>query len=116
MIAGQAGRRPEGRGAATMRVPSLSARHWHAPDYWLLVALAALVVFGTIIIFSATFAINLPDGGGTFAGCDNATEVACHATFDYEPDSKYIDDASWARLCAVSAQAYVRTISGAHWL
>lgn len=38
----------------------------HAPDYWLIVMLVALVVFGTIIIFSATFAINLPSGGGTF--------------------------------------------------
>lgn len=38
----------------------------HAPDYWLIVTLVALVVFGTVSIFSATFAINLPDGGGSF--------------------------------------------------
>ncbi len=39
----------------------------HAPDYWLITTLVALVVFGSVIIFSATFAINLPDGGGSFA-------------------------------------------------
>ncbi len=40
---------------------------YHAPDYWLITTLVALVVFGTVIIFSATFAINLPDGGGAFS-------------------------------------------------
>jgi len=39
----------------------------HAPDYWLIVTMMALVVFGTVTIFSATFAIDLPDGGGTLA-------------------------------------------------
>ena len=39
----------------------------HAPDYWLIVTMMALVVFGTVTIFSATFAIDLPDGGGTLS-------------------------------------------------
>lgn len=38
----------------------------HEPDYWLIVLLIALVVFGTITIFSATFAMELPGGGGAF--------------------------------------------------
>ena len=44
----------------------LSTKGMHEPDYWLLVTLAALIVFGTVMIFSATFAINLPEGGGSF--------------------------------------------------
>lgn len=39
----------------------------HAPDYWLIVTLMALVVFGTVMIFSATFAIDLAEGGGTLS-------------------------------------------------
>lgn len=39
----------------------------HAPDYWLIVTVMALVVFGTVTIFSATFAIDLPEGGGTLS-------------------------------------------------
>jgi cell division protein FtsW len=40
----------------------------HEPDYVLLVTLAALVVFGTVMIFSATFALDLSaGGGGTFS-------------------------------------------------
>ncbi len=42
------------------------SRAMHEPDYWLIVTLVALVVFGTVTIFSATFAINLPQGGGSF--------------------------------------------------
>lgn len=44
----------------------LSLRGMHEPDYWLIVTIAALVVFGTVMIFSATFAIYLPDGGESF--------------------------------------------------
>ena len=63
-------------GAATRRVPArparrsllslLSTKGMHEPDYWLLLTLASLIVFGTVMIFSATFAIYLPDGGGSF--------------------------------------------------
>jgi cell division protein FtsW len=38
----------------------------HEADHWLLVTVAALVVFGTVMIFSASFAINLPRGGGAY--------------------------------------------------
>ncbi len=56
-------RRPAlGRRRSWLSVFSLKGTH--EPDYWLLVTLAALIVFGTVMIFSATFAINLPDGGG----------------------------------------------------
>ncbi|MGN6759387.1 MAG: putative lipid II flippase FtsW [Thermomicrobiales bacterium] len=55
------GTRAEAREAAHARVVRT-----HEPDYWLLVAIAALVVFGTVAIFSATFAIDLPAGGGSF--------------------------------------------------
>lgn len=58
-IATAAGRRVSAR-------PATPAVAMHAPDYWLITTLVALVVFGTVIIFSATFAINLPDGGGSF--------------------------------------------------
>ncbi len=37
------------------------------PDYWLLVTILALVVFGTVMIFSASFTINLPEGGAAYA-------------------------------------------------
>ena len=35
----------------------------HDPDWWLLVTVVALVVFGTVMVFSATFARDLPEGG-----------------------------------------------------
>ena len=55
-------RRPAlGRRRSWLSVFSLKGTH--EPDYWLLVTLAALIVFGTVMVFSATFAINLPDGG-----------------------------------------------------
>jgi cell division protein FtsW len=63
-------RRPSGAVVGTRAVPRSAFRvptSTHAPDYWLIVTLVALVVFGTVMIFSATFAINLPQGGGTFA-------------------------------------------------
>ncbi|MDP9372900.1 MAG: putative lipid II flippase FtsW [Chloroflexota bacterium] len=41
-------------------------RATHEPDYWLLVTVVALVVFGTVIIFSATIAKDLGESGGTF--------------------------------------------------
>jgi cell division protein FtsW len=74
----EADQRPgAGRAAAGRETPSLARRQrrvvekvvatFHAPDYWLITTLVALVVFGTVIIFSATFAINLPEGGGSFA-------------------------------------------------
>jgi cell division protein FtsW len=45
------------------RRSSLVARRSSEPDYWLLVTILALVVFGTVMIFSATFARDLPEGG-----------------------------------------------------
>ncbi len=59
-VAPVAGRQPRATAAKV-------AATLHAPDYWLITTLVALVVFGTVIIFSATFAINLPEGGGSFA-------------------------------------------------
>jgi cell division protein FtsW len=67
--------RPAARRAAGQAAPApqdgLFARMFtrtpHAPDYWLIVTMMALVVFGTVTIFSATFAIDLPDGGGTLS-------------------------------------------------
>ena len=65
-VAGQQSAAPTAgrRAAARTALPAIAT---HAPDYWLITTLVALVVFGTVIIFSATFAINLPDGGGSFA-------------------------------------------------
>ncbi|MFN8512078.1 MAG: putative lipid II flippase FtsW [Chloroflexia bacterium] len=60
--AGRAMPRPARRRRSLLAL--LSTRGMHEPDYGLLVTLAALVVFGTVMIFSATFAIYLPDGGG----------------------------------------------------
>ncbi len=65
-VAGQRPAAPTAGRRAAVR-PALPAVATHAPDYWLITTLVALVVFGTVIIFSATFAINLPDGGGSFA-------------------------------------------------
>ena len=63
-----AGQRPAAQGGhRTDAHPATPAVTTHAPDYWLITTLVALVVFGTVIIFSATFAINLPGGGGSFA-------------------------------------------------
>lgn len=61
-VAGQAAPTPQDGLFARMftRTP-------HAPDYWLIVTMMALVVFGSVTIFSATFAIDLPDGGGTLS-------------------------------------------------
>lgn len=54
----------------TSRAPRPAARGprpaTHEPDYWLLVAIAALVVFGTVMIFSASFAVMLPQGGDAY--------------------------------------------------
>ena len=58
------GVRGRARGRRGPWLSALSIQGTHEPDYWLLVTLAALIVFGTVMIFSATFAINLPDGGG----------------------------------------------------
>lgn len=41
-------------------------RQVHAPDSWLLVTIVALAVFGTVMIFSASFTINLPSGGNAY--------------------------------------------------
>ncbi len=38
----------------------------HEPDYWLLMTIVALLVFGTVMVFSATFTRNLPSGGDPF--------------------------------------------------
>lgn len=38
----------------------------HAPDNWLLVTIVTLAIFGTVMIFSASFAINLPGGGDAY--------------------------------------------------
>lgn len=38
----------------------------HAPDNWLLVTIVTLAVFGTVMIFSASFTINLPRGGDAY--------------------------------------------------
>ncbi len=59
----RAGRAPEtaGRGQTVAR-----PRATREPDYWLLVTVAALVVFGTVIIFSATFAKDIVEAGGGF--------------------------------------------------
>lgn len=60
--------RPRARGprAAGRGLPSARRARLHEPDYWLLVTIVALVVFGTVSVFSATFARDLPDGGGAF--------------------------------------------------
>lgn len=57
----------EPRAAGSPR-PVAGARRarWHEPDYWLLVTVVALVVFGTVMIFSASFAKNLPKGGDAY--------------------------------------------------
>src|SRR6266542_4143827 len=46
--------------------PTAHGPRSHEADHWLLVTVAALVVFGTVMIFSASFAINLPRGGGAY--------------------------------------------------
>lgn len=41
-------------------------RESHGPDNWLLVTIVTLAVFGTVMIFSASFTINLPRGGDAY--------------------------------------------------
>lgn len=53
------------RGGGRGGTVGLRAR-MHEPDYWLLVTIVALVVFGMVMIFSATFALDLPTGGDPF--------------------------------------------------
>ncbi|CAA9581372.1 MAG: Cell division protein FtsW, partial [uncultured Thermomicrobiales bacterium] len=56
------GARPRTPREGEIERPTRGARP-HDPDWWLLVTIVALVVFGTVMIFSATFARDLPEGG-----------------------------------------------------
>ncbi|MDI3339179.1 MAG: putative lipid II flippase FtsW [Sphaerobacter sp.] len=38
----------------------------HAPDYWLITILLMLVMFGTVMVFSASFTIGLSEGGNAY--------------------------------------------------
>ncbi len=40
------------------------SRTGHAPDYWLLTTVLMLVMFGTVMVFSASFAIGIEEEGG----------------------------------------------------
>ncbi len=47
---------------ATRLLPG--SRNGHVPDYWLLTTVLMLVMFGTVMVFSASFAIGIEDEGG----------------------------------------------------
>ena len=60
---GRSGIRPRAPLEGDIERPPRDGARPHDPDWWLLVAIVALVVFGTVMIFSATFARDLPEGG-----------------------------------------------------
>lgn len=61
-----AGARARGSGRSWRRIiPWPSERQWHEPDYWLITILLTLVMFGTVMVFSASFAIGVQQAGGS---------------------------------------------------
>lgn len=54
---------------------------------------------------------------GAFAKCDADMETGCHGDLAFEPPtSKFISDAKWDQLCAISQLDFVSKIGGGHWL
>lgn len=41
-------------------------RNLHAPDYWLITIVLTLVMFGTVMVFSSSFAIGIEDSGNAY--------------------------------------------------
>lgn len=62
-LVGRPGVRPRTPREGKIERPARDGARPHDPDWWLLVTIVALVVFGTVMIFSATFARDLPEGG-----------------------------------------------------
>lgn len=47
-------------------LPKPPARGYHQPDYWFITVILCLVMFGTVMVFSASFAIGLEEGNGYY--------------------------------------------------